>query len=80
MNITCPGIKKPRLNNGNFTEEDRKLFKYINTENVAFLHKNDCFRCFGCGAWQCPQVEVANIFLKFKEYNGMFHTIEHFGS
>lgn len=78
--IACPGIKKPRLNNGNFTEEDRKLFKnkIQNILNVAFLHKHEIviLGALGCGAWQCPQEEVANIFKEvLEEYNGMFHTI-----
>ena len=68
------------MNNGKFTEEDRKLFenKIRNILNVAFLHKHETviLGALGCGAWQCPQEEVANIFKEvLKEYNGIFHTI-----
>ena len=78
--IACPGIKKPELNNGKFTEKDRKLLKnkIRNILNVAFLHKHDAvvLGALGCGAWQCPQEEVAIIFKEVvKEYDGMFHTI-----
>ena len=79
--IACPAIKKPTLEKGEkFTESDRELLirKLKNILNVAYYHNHDSvvLGALGCGAWMCPQVEVAKICKQVvKEYNGYFKAI-----
>ena len=78
--IACPAIKKPDLVDGKFSEEDHELFKMKvrNVLNIAYKYGHDSvvLGAMGCGAWQCPQEEVAKIFKNVVgEYEGMFRVI-----
>lgn len=78
--IACPAIKKPNLVDGKFSEEDHQLFKMKvrNILNVAYKYGHDSvvLGAMGCGAWQCPQEEVAEIFKNVVgEYEGMFKVV-----
>jgi len=78
--IACPAIKKPGLVNGKFTIEDSELFrrKIRNILNTAYKYGHDSvvLGAMGCGAWECPQEEVAKLFQEvLKEYEGMFKII-----
>ena len=78
--IACPAVKKPVLKNGNFTDEDRRMFiqKLKNILNVAYQNGHDSvvLGALGCGAWQCPQEEVADICKKISnDYLGVFRNI-----
>lgn len=78
--IASPAIKKPNLVDGRFSEEDHELFKMKvrNILNIAYKYGHDSvvLGAMGCGAWQCPQEEVAEIFKNvIGEYEGMFRVI-----
>lgn len=78
--IACPGIKKPKLIDGKFRNLDKELFKkkIKNILNVAYNHNHDSvvLGALGCGAWECPQEEVAHLFKEVvDEYNLCFKFI-----
>lgn len=78
--IACPAVKKPNLIDNKFSDKDKRIFiqKVKNILNVAYHNNYDSvvLGALGCGAWQCPQEEVANICKQIcNDYIGVFKNI-----
>jgi uncharacterized protein (TIGR02452 family) len=74
--IACPGIKYPFLDDdGKFEDEDYRILeekiKTILQVAITYGHDSIIFGALGCGAWQNPSREVAQIFRNvLDDYDG----------
>lgn len=75
--IACPGIKYPRLIDGeklntDDTEKLKNKIKLIIQVAVKYNYNTIIFGALGCGAWKNPAKHVAEIFKEVLQYNYIF--------
>jgi uncharacterized protein (TIGR02452 family) len=79
--IACPGIKMPKLTDGNRlypADEERLRRKLHVVFRKAYEGNHDTLvlGALGCGVWGCPPIHVAEIFKGvIAEYNGVFEAV-----
>lgn len=75
--VACPALKNPKIHEGQYQSEDERSIMEMKIEHIFMLgilykHKSLVLGALGCGAYNNPPEEVANIFLKmtnkYKKY------------